>query len=132
MRRSYSLMRRTRKGSEYPMVPQNDARIQTLESEEELLPLVLARYDLSEPVSFRWRSAGLNDVFRMTAGDATYYLKVYRAGWRTLDDVRQELAALRHLHSKGIGVALPIPRRDGEFAGTIYVADRARPMALFQ
>src|SRR5687767_14244956 len=86
----------------------------TLISPEALLPLVAAGYDLRGPVTCGWLSSGLNDVFEVTSGDGAYVLKVYRAGWRSRDEVLGEVGALRHLHQKGVRVALPVTQRGGE------------------
>jgi Ser/Thr protein kinase RdoA (MazF antagonist) len=75
-----------------------------------LLRHVLPRFARPVPaVSCRLHMAGVNDLYHVETGDGrAYFLKVYRAGWRTRDDVLYELSLLRHLHDGQVGVALPV------------------------
>lgn len=86
---------------------------------EALLPILTAAYDLPAPVGCAPLSSGLNDLFWVTTGGETLILKVYRAGWRTAAEVREEMGALRHLDRRGVRVALPVARRDGGLVGTL-------------
>lgn len=100
-------------------------------SPETLSPLVAAAYDLGKSVTCDWLSSGLNDVFQVTAGEAVYILKVYRAGWRTQAEVLEEIAALRHLDGKGVSVALPIARRDGASVWALPAPSGERQVVLY-
>ena len=108
---------------------QNDVETDLL-SEETLLTAISSVYDLPDPVTCAPFSSGLNDVYEVTTGGATHFLKVYRAGWRTQDEVLQETAALFHLIDKGVRVALPVARRDGAFAWTLTLPDCERQVML--
>jgi Ser/Thr protein kinase RdoA (MazF antagonist) len=82
---------------------------------EQILPL----YDLAPPVMTWLFSSGLNDLYRVETGAGPLVLKLYRAGWRTPERVREEVAAVLHLHRKGVPVALPIAGRDGACIRTV-------------
>jgi len=102
-----------------------------------LLSEILPRYDI-EATACRLHATGVNDVYAITARTGAYFLKVYRAGWRTEPTVRYELDLLRHLRERGVAVASPVPLRDGEMllildapegrrAAVLYVRARGRP-----
>lgn len=74
---------------------------------------------------------GTTDTYLVTTDYNRYMLRIYAAGTRTDDDVQFELAALRHLHQKGVSVAVPIRRRDGEWFGTIDAPEGPRQQVLF-
>src|SRR5262245_15892291 len=99
---------------------------------EALLPILMAAYDLPAPVSCAPLSSGLNDVFWVTTCGDTFILKVYRAGWRTAAEVREEMGALRHLDRNGVRVALPFARRDGALVGTLPAPFPERAVVLMR
>jgi Ser/Thr protein kinase RdoA (MazF antagonist) len=59
-----------------------------------------------------WRS-GMNDTYLLQAGAQRSLLRVYRAGWRSDDDIGYELDLLRWLARAGIAVAQPLTAGDG-------------------
>ena len=44
---------------------------------------ILCEYDLGEIVGCEFLTRGLNDTFHVRTRDASYALRVYRAGWRS-------------------------------------------------
>ncbi len=76
-------------------------------------------YDLPSPIACEAYASGLNDIFEIKADAFHAMLKVYRRGWRTREEVLDEIAVLFHLHEKGVSVALPIPSRSGQYVWTI-------------
>jgi Ser/Thr protein kinase RdoA (MazF antagonist) len=73
-----------------------------------------------------------NDVYVVTSTQGRYVLKVYGVGWRTEEEVRYELAFLRHLAAQGMRIAGPIPRCDGDWVGVLETPEGARCVALFE
>jgi len=70
-------------------------------------------YKVGELTGAEFLARGLNDTFRVRAGDRTYGFRVYRAGWRSRSETEYELEILLHLDRKGIAVSKPIGSRDG-------------------
>ena len=94
---------------------------------------VLRHYELPTAVTrCRLHTRGLNDTFRTeTASGQVFYLRVYRAGWRTSEEIETELDMLRHLASMRAPVCAPLPRIDGAFLTTLECAEGMRLACLF-
>jgi Ser/Thr protein kinase RdoA (MazF antagonist) len=73
----------------------------------------------------------VNDVYVLHGDTTTYILKVYRAGWRSWSEIAYELDVLTHLTAKGVAVAAPLPRRDGQLIGTLSAPEGNRYAVLF-
>ena len=80
-----------------------------------LAPIVADAYALEPDVSCTLIGRGLNDTYAVDAGDRSYVLRLYRARWRTSGDVLFEVDALRHAAARGVPLAGPIARVDGEW-----------------
>ena len=75
---------------------------------------ILPGFGLHEISDCRFFSGGFNHTYRArTAGGETFYVRVYRRGWRTLADICYELDVLNHLQLKGFPAARPLSFRDG-------------------
>ena len=74
---------------------------------------------------------GTHDTYRLQHGDEVRFFRIYRAGLRTQDDARYELAVLRHAVARGMAVTPPIARRDGEWLTVIEAPEGARHAVLF-
>jgi Ser/Thr protein kinase RdoA (MazF antagonist) len=96
-----------------------------------LIDLVVAAYDLPLPTACEPLSEGLNDVYFVQSGAGPHVLKLYRAGWRTREEVRYEVEALLHLDRRGVPVALPVASRDGSFTHELPAPAGPRQAVLF-
>jgi Ser/Thr protein kinase RdoA (MazF antagonist) len=56
---------------------------------------------------------------------------VYRAGWRSEQQVQDEIAALLHLGRKNLPVALPVAARDGAYTWPHVTPEGAKQVVLF-
>ena len=76
---------------------------------------VLSLYALGAISRCRLHHRGLNDTYKVecSQGD-TYFLRVYRAGWRSKDEVETEIAVLLHLAQEKARVSAPVSREDGQ------------------
>lgn len=92
---------------------------------------VTVTYDLGPVADCRLHTRGVNDTYDLRCGTARYVLRCYRAGWRRLDDIGFELEALLHLQRKGVPVAAPVMRCDGEYVGRIDCPEGPRATVLF-
>ena len=93
---------------------------------------VLPGFAVGEIAECRLYSTGFNHTYRLTtAAGSTYYLRAYRRGWRTLDDIRYELDLLNHLKHKSFPAAQPVPYRDGQYYCAVPAPEGRRYLALF-
>ena len=76
-------------------------------------------------------SESLNQTYRLTGNGPAQYLRLSRAGTRTLDDVAGEAALVSYLHGRGLRVAAPVRRLDGGFAGEIVAPEALRIAILY-
>lgn len=110
------------------MLPVIDSNIRADALAREVLP----HYDVGDPVQCRLYTRGLNDTYKVeTSRSGSYFLRVYRAGWRGIDEIETELAMLRHLARQGASVSLPVARRDEEILTSLDCAEGRRWAALF-
>jgi Ser/Thr protein kinase RdoA (MazF antagonist) len=98
---------------------------------EALTERVLPAYDLKPPVRCRLISRGLNDTYRVETANGSFYLRVYRHGWRTDAEMEAELALMGDLHHRGLRVSWPVPRIDGSLFGRVRAAEGERQVAFF-
>src|SRR5258708_38825020 len=87
-------------------------------STEALADWLEASYELGTVTACRLLHRGPNDSYLVEAARGRHVLRVYRAGWRTADEIAYEVAPLDHPGRKGVAAALPARPRNG--------ADRAR------
>lgn len=76
--------------------------------------------------------AYVNDVYAVKTQSGRFIIKVYRANWRTESELRYELDLLIHLHQCGVGVSLPIHRKDGGLLHPILAPEGLRYIVLYQ
>jgi len=95
-------------------------------SECELMSKLVPLYDIGEPASCLFWERGVNDTYQLKCDDDTYSLRIYRVGLRTLDAIEFELAALTHLHKRGLSVAHPLAKRDGSFITALQAPEGIR------
>jgi len=70
-----------------------------------------ANYSPGTVAACRFLHRGLNDSYLVEAERGRYVLRVYRAGWRTAEEIAYETAVLEHLARKGVPVASPLRAR---------------------
>ena len=89
-------------------------------------------YALEAVERCRFHHRGLNDTYKVecSQGD-TYFLRIYRAGWRSRDAIETELAILLHLTQRKTSVSAPVRRRDGQLLTPLDCAEGSRCAVLF-
>jgi len=92
---------------------------------------VLPKYALPEPRSCRLISRSMNDVYQVTAGAETYFLRVSGFGWRSRDATAAELALIADLYARGVAVAPAMPRDDGALLASLPAPEGERFAVLF-
>jgi len=101
-----------------------------------LSPTCLAKevqsdYPLCPPVTCDPLHLGLNDTYLIHTGNEPYVLRIYRFDWRSSEDVLYELDLLKHLHGRGILVAIPVTRRNGQLVRFLPAPEGIRMAVLF-
>lgn len=96
-----------------------------------LLVRVLPKYRLRGPLSCRFLHRGLNDTYTVQAGASTYYLRVYRYGWRRKSEIDAEVDMLNHLARQRQPVSHPVQRKDGAYLTRIAAPEGPRYAVLF-
>ena len=100
-------------------------------SPQALIEQVVPSYALPEPRSCRLISRNMNDVYQVTAGADTYFLRISGHGWRSRDAVAAELAFVADLRTRGLAVAPAVPRDDGALLVSLAAPESERVAALF-
>ena len=88
-------------------------------------------YELGAVTACRLLHRGLNDSYLVEAARGRHVLRVYRAGWRTADEIAYEIAVLEHLGRKGVAVALPVRRRNGAVVDSLPAPAGSRAAVVF-
>lgn len=96
-----------------------------------LAPWLEAGYDVGTVAACALLHRGLNDSYLVETAGGRYVLRVYRAGWRTPEEIAYEIAALEHLGRKAVPVALPVRRRDGAAVDWLPAPEGSRAAVLF-
>jgi Ser/Thr protein kinase RdoA (MazF antagonist) len=97
-----------------------------------LAAAVVEPYGLGPDARCLLLSRGLNDTYALEADDRQLVLRLYRARWRTRADVLFELDAIRHAAARGVSVASPVPRRDGQWLTVVDAPEGDRLAVLFE
>lgn len=96
-----------------------------------LIQHVLRKYNLPTPICCNFFNNGVNHTYIVKAGSATYFLRVYRYGWRTKAEIQAELEMLTYLHQRRLPVSWPIERKDGSCLTPIATPEGVRYAVLF-
>lgn len=110
------------------MFPATDSNLCAHALVERVLPL----YSLGAISRCRLHHRGLNDTYRVDYDQGgTYFLRVYRAGWRSRDEIETEIAILLHLAQAKVSVSTPVSRKDGQVFTPLDCVEGQRWAALF-
>jgi len=110
---------------------QPGAVVHTTFSSDAIRERILPYYDLPDPVTCTFFKRGLNDTYLVSTRDRQFALRLYRSRWRSREAVAGEVEALLHLSSKGIPVAAPIARSDGELMTGLDAPEGPRWAVMF-
>lgn len=106
--------------------------INSLLPTDALVQRVLANYPIGEIARCRFYTRGLNDTYKVETTDGkTYFLRIYRAGWRSRDEIETEIGVLQHLARCRVRVSVPAVRTDDDVLTLLHCAEGERWAALF-
>ncbi|MCA1595608.1 MAG: phosphotransferase [Chloroflexi bacterium] len=91
-----------------------------------------SHFGLGQDTGCHFYMGGINDVFKVSSGKVSGFLKVYRLGWRSEDEVRYELELLAQLFRAGLRVSLPVPSPQGDPILRLPLPEGDRPAVLFR
>ena len=94
--------------------------------------LITPSYDLEESIAAVLLRRYVNDTYLLTGTGSKFVLKIYRVNLRSKKAIAEELRAIGHLRSKGVRVAEPIPRRDGDLITELDVPEGVRYAVIFR
>ena len=77
--------------------------------------MIKSGYPFDTPIECEFVQRSVNDTYRVRAGYKVYYLRIYRYGFRTREEIEAEIDLLKHLYKGGQPVTLPIPKSDGTY-----------------
>lgn len=101
-------------------------------SAAEIAVRVLPGFDIGAISTCQFFIGGFNDTYRITTEEGvTYYMRVYRAPWRTLPDILYEIEVLNHLAHKEFPAIRPLPFQDGKFYCELNAPEGLRYAVLF-
>ena len=103
----------------------------SLVSAQALLDRVLPEYPLMRPLTCSFLQRGVNDTFTVQAGSSTYYLRVYRCGWRKKSAIEAEVDILNYLARNKQPVSHPVRKKSGAYLTRIAAPEGTRYAALF-
>ncbi len=109
------------------LFPVQDSTLSDQAIADQLLPL----YGLTPPYSCRFFRKGICDTYRIQSAGGEFYLKVYRAGRRSLLDVSEEVRLLNHLLDQGVSVVRPVARSGGGYVNELQAPEGTRCAVLF-
>lgn len=97
-----------------------------------LARIIGQRYAIGRIAAVELYRSYVSDVYRVETGQgATYFLKIARRSWRTLEHVAWEVALQQHLRRHRVAVSRPIPQRDGETVCVLDAPEGARAAVLY-
>jgi Ser/Thr protein kinase RdoA (MazF antagonist) len=92
---------------------------------------VLPGYDIEQPAGVRLLYVGVNDTYLVESAAKRYILRVYRAGWRSAEEIAYELDLIQHLAAHGVKVAAPLMRHDGHMIMPLAAPEGTRYTVLY-
>jgi Ser/Thr protein kinase RdoA (MazF antagonist) len=73
----------------------------------------------------------VNDTYEISSGGERFVLRIYRRGWRNLQEIAFEFAVLELAAENNLPVALPVPDGQGRLVATIDAPEGDRYAVLF-
>jgi Ser/Thr protein kinase RdoA (MazF antagonist) len=100
-------------------------------SADALLDMIERTYELPSPLTCELLLPSMNDTYLLTGKDCRYIVRVYRASWRSANEIAYELDLLTHLVAKGMSVSAPIAAIDRRLCRPLTAPEGIRYVALF-
>jgi len=95
--------------------------------QEELIPL----YSLPKESKVLFLYQGIHDTYLVQGSLSKFILRIYRAGWKTFEQVKAELQLLLFLKEQGLSVSYPIAATNAIFIHQINSPEGERYSVMF-
>jgi len=92
-----------------------------------LIPL----YNLPQNSKVLFIHQGINDTYLITTSEANFILRIYRANWKTIEEVGAELDLLLLLSDNGLSVSCPLSDKSGKLIQKMYCPEGMRCAVIF-
>jgi Ser/Thr protein kinase RdoA (MazF antagonist) len=100
-------------------------------SENELGIFAIERYGLHKNSSCKLFRTGINHTYFLFGNGTRYVFRVYSYGWRSKNEIREEINLLTLLKENGMSVSHPILDKNREFIQEIDAPEGIRYAVLF-
>lgn len=97
-----------------------------------LLELLTIQYDLPDGTGCIFFKSGLNDIYKLTDGEETYFFRLSLCGVHTTAAVEEEIDTILRLRARGLSVVEPIACRNHTYVWEIEAPEGARQAVLFR
>ena len=87
--------------------------------------------DISQNAVCVFEYRGINDIYRYTNGNLSFFFKIYARKDLEKTAVEAEIEIVNYLRRAGLSVAYPIARKDGQYLLPINTPEGARFGVLF-
>lgn len=89
-------------------------------------------YPIEAPTTCELLHRGVNDTYLLGTREGRWIARVYRADWRSEDDVQYEVDLLFHLDGDGVDVAVPARGNAGETVHALPLPEGERSLVVFE
>ncbi len=97
-----------------------------------LLAELQNHYDLPSDSECIFFKSGLNDIYKITASNDTYYLRVSLCGVYSTEQIGEEIEYILYLRKQGLSVVEPIPCKDQSYVLELSAPEGMRQAVLFR
>ena len=100
-------------------------------SEKNLGEFIKDKYDLSDGFHCTLFRTGVNHTYFISDKKIKYVVRVYCHGWRTKNEIQEELWLLKLLKENSVSVSFPIPDKENNLIQEINAPEGQRYIVLF-
>lgn len=93
--------------------------------------IIRARYAFSPHCVTRLLRTGMNHLYKITDGERHFVFRIYTHGWRSDEEVAEEVRLLLHLQSNDVPVSYPVTDVDGGYIQRFDAIEGARVGVMY-
>lgn len=100
-------------------------------SEKELGIFAIAKYGLNKNSACKLFRTGINHTYIISENEVKYVLRVYSYGWRSKQEILEEIELLTFLKENNVSISSPVSDKNGEYIQEINAPEGIRYAVLF-
>lgn len=100
-------------------------------SAKHLTSFLQEKYRLSPDTHCQILKSGINDTYKVSDGGSIFVWRVYSLGWRSREEISEELKFLQQLKEKSIAISYPIADIKNNYVQTLQAPEGDRFAVLF-